>query len=197
MSVTAEAWVDVNAWERGWWSNCTNTFTEERKQLVYAKYMGLTVAYYNEKSHFGIRLGGKSVLDIGGGPVSLLLKCDAVRGKVVDPCRYPDWVYQRYAAADIAHEVMMGEDIVEAGYDEVWIYNCLQHVRDPAKILQNARRAAHVIRIFEWVNAKPHVGHPHMLSKVMLDRELRSDGRVEIVNQDVCRGVAYFGAFIC
>lgn len=194
--VTAEAWVGINGWERNWWDNCVNTFNEERKQFVYAKRMGLRVHTFGRKSQFGIITGNRSVLDIGGGPVSLLLKCDQVRGKVVDPCTYPAWVYQRYEAAGIEYEIKMGEDISETGYDECWIYNCLQHVRDPEKILQNARRVARMLRIFEWVDTPSSDGHPHTLTQAMLDKALGGNGRIDIVREEGCVGRCYFGAFV-
>lgn len=201
MSVVAEVvrpldWEAVNLWEREWWSNCTNTFNEERKQFVYAKRMGLRVQTFGKKSQVGLLTNDRKILDIGGGPISLLLKCDKVRGKVVDPCTYPTWVYQRYEAAGIAYEIKMGEDIDETGYDEVWIYNCLQHVREPEKILHNARRAARMLRIFEWTDTPVSDGHPHTLTRLMLDKALGMNGTAEIVREEGCVGRCYYGVFV-
>jgi len=67
-------WQQAQEWEFGWWGNCVNTYGEETKQLLYAARMGLT-AFHDGKSPFNFDLGGASVLDIGGGPSSLLLKC--------------------------------------------------------------------------------------------------------------------------
>ena len=54
--------------EKNFWNNCTNTFNEEVKQYSYATHMGLTVSKYN------IIIEPKRILDIGGGPCSMLLK---------------------------------------------------------------------------------------------------------------------------
>lgn len=187
------------AFEAAYWGDCTNTFDEEQKHYVYARLMGLT------RVGFSFDACGKSVLDIGGGPVSMLLKCTN-RGPsiVADPLmmRYPKWVRERYNTAGIPTPcAYRGEDLVAAfgnstQYDEVWIYNCLQHVDDPAKIIANARALAPVLRIFEWVNIPPHEGHPHMLTREKLDEWIDSRGSVAtLVGEGGCFGEAYFGVF--
>lgn len=180
----------AHQFERGFWGDCTNTFAEEDKQLMYAARMGLTVDYY------AINVGGKRILDIGGGPVSLLLKCNNLRfGMVVDPIRYPDWVYHRYTAKGVATLIADGENLAVTGFDEVWIYNVLQHCYDPAKIVANARRAAPVLRLFEWIDIPPYPGHPQMLTEQLLTQWVGSSGATEYVTEKNCYGTAFYGAF--
>lgn len=183
--------------ERSWWGDCGNTFGEECKQLSYANRMGLHGTQIDGKGPF-FRLGGRSVADLGGGPVSLLLKTvDAGRRLVVDPCDYPMWVRDRYAACGIRFEQKRAEDFrPRTGFDEVWIYNVLQHVIDPELIIQRARNAAKFIRIFEWIDIPPHEGHPHELNASTLDRWLSGHGSVEQMNENGCVGRAYYGSFI-
>ncbi len=136
-------WQKAQEWENNWWGSCANTYWEETKQLVYARKMGLTQFVSEGKIWFDLEK--KSILDIGGGPVSLLLK-----GKnpgncwVVDPCGYPDWVKKRYETANVAYHKIKGEDLSDISFtfvfDEVWIYNVLQHTDDPSKIIANARK---------------------------------------------------------
>src|SRR5271169_3785444 len=77
--------------EKNYWGDCTNTFLEEQKHFVQAKLMGITI------KGSGFEGDGKRILDIGGGPVSMLLKVKNLKlGMVCDPIRYPDWVYERY-----------------------------------------------------------------------------------------------------
>ena len=116
------AWEDDQKWEQNWWGDCLNTWGEEQKQRHYAKCMGLR-ELSNSQFSFYYDLGGKSILDIGGGPVSLLLKC-VNRGvsKVADPLNYPYWIEQRYRFASIKYTQEKGEDLLlDRGYDEVWI----------------------------------------------------------------------------
>ena len=135
--------------ESKWWGTCQNTYGEETKQLVYAKYMKL-VPTHDGNSPYSFDMEGKTVLDIGGGPCSMLLKCRNLKsGYVIDPCSYPLWVSLRYSMAKIKYARCNGEDVGEFKVDEVWIYNVLQHCKDPKKIIQRATESAPVLRIFE------------------------------------------------
>lgn len=181
--------------EASFWGDCTNTFHEERKHFVYASLMGI------KRQHWGFMVpGGSRILDIGAGPCSMLLKTHgAARRVVCDPLPYPAWVDMRYALAGI--EVMRGPGEAvhhrfagqsEKPFDEVWIYNCLQHVEDPKAILHNAMTLGGCVRIFEWIDIPAHEGHPHMLTKVGLDEWLQIDnGAVTELSHDGCFGRAY------
>lgn len=195
-------WDEDNEWERNWWGDCLNTFAEEAKQITYAHRMGLQMhvdKYFYEKWP-SYNLEGKNILDIGGGPASMLLKT-VNRGPsctVVDPCGYPAWTMNRYAAAGIRYIQQPGEERIYGPYfDECWIYNCLQHTMDPEKIIQNARASASVIRIFEWIDRLPCVGHPQTLTASALDRWLSGTGTTENMDgaENNCCGPAYYGVF--
>jgi hypothetical protein len=88
--------------------------------------------------------------------------------------------------------ICRGEDIYEEGYDEAWIYNCLQHTDDPELIIQNALRAAKTLRIFEWADIPPHEGHPIELSKEKLDRWIGKEGQTIQLGESGCFGKAYY-----
>jgi hypothetical protein len=177
-------------YEAAYWGDCTNTFDEEMKHFVYAKNMGI------EQKHYSLDARHKRILDIGGGPVSMLLKTINLKaGKVVDPILYPAWIYGRYDIKNIQTDCLGGEDIDETGWDECWIYNCLQHVVDPGRIIANARRAAPVIRLFEWIDIPPHTGHPHMLTEAALTAWLGRSGEVGYFNTQGCFGRAFYGVF--
>ena len=166
--------------EADYWGNCCNSIDEEIKQFFYAKLMSI-----DKYSPFSFSVNGKKILDIGGGPVSLLLKChDHGGSKVVDPIKYPKWTIDRYASNNIEYDQKPGEDVDEEGYDEVWIYNCLQHVIDPEKIINNAKKAAPVIRIFEWIDIPSHEGHPHELKEDKLNKWLGGKGSVGNIKYD-------------
>lgn len=174
--------------EKTFWGNCENTFHEETKQLEYAKYMGLDVVNTGAQTIIG-GMAGKRILDIGGGPVSLLLKTPLLkRAKVIDPLQYPTWIYHRYDAANIEWQIQYGEYILEEdnSFDEVWIYNVLQHTRNPEEIISRAKKIAPVIRMFEWIDIKPYPGHPQELTKKRLDAALNADGRTAVVENTNC-----------
>jgi len=175
-----------------YWGDCCNTFDEDQKHYVYAKYMGLDRKGYSFDVH------GKSIIDIGGGPTSMLLKTVNLgdRATVIDPIKYPDWTYDRYEAKGIKAIVMKGEDPVIAHfakeYDEAWIYNCLQHTDDPEKIIKNALSAANELRLFEWIDIPAHEGHPIELTKSNLDKWIGKEGKTIRLAESGCFGNAYY-----
>jgi len=194
-------WIDDQEWERRWWNGATNTLGEELKQLVYAKRMGLTT-FHDGKSPFNFDLKGALVLDIGGGPCSLLLKCVNVVGVVADPCDYPTWVMARYEAAGLLYVSAKGEELEEEGnvaaltpFDECWLYNVLQHTEDPDRVIANARKIGKIIRLFEWIDTGTAPGHPHNLTETWLNEQLGGFGKVEEMNENTATGKAFFGVF--
>lgn len=193
------SWTDDQTWEAKWWDDCTNTYSEQTKHLTYAYKMGLTTKAVNGKwPTYDVQ--NRSIIDIGGGPVSMLLTC-LNRGKcaVLDPLDYPDWVTLRYHQSGITVYKMKGEDFdIRKNsyiYDEAWIYNTLQHVEDPKAIIENAKAHANRIRIFEWLDMPPVIGHPHTLKEDELNTWLGHKGTVEFLNENNCYGKAYYGVF--
>jgi hypothetical protein len=183
---------DHQDYEAQYWGDCTNTFDEEQKHFCYAEFMGIPT------HHYSFDAGFRRIIDIGGGPVSMLLKCKRLlsESKVVDPLRYPEWTVARYRQKGILVDVRRGEDLdIRECYDEAWIYNCLQHTDDPELIINNALEVADTLRIFEWVNIPPHEGHPHELTKKFLDECIGSEGRVVHLNERGCVGEAYYNVY--
>lgn len=175
------------ALEKSYWGDCCNTFDEDQKHYVYGKYMGLT------QEHYSFNVSGARIIDIGGGPSSMLLKTRNLKeGLVVDPISYPEWTRARYALKNISVDVACGEDINHTGWDQVWVYNCLQHTIDPQKIIHNAKKSAKVLRLFEWVDVPAHDGHPHELTRNALDRWIGSHGKTIRLSERGCYGTAYY-----
>lgn len=215
-------WQEAQKWEADWWGNCVNTYGEETKQMTYASRMGLTeFMFHDGKSPYNFDLKGRSVIDIGGGPCSLLLKCVNVEGVVYDPLEVPVWILHRYMAAHISLIQCPGEaltsllsvddllDAPESDYpyledvidkvgrvDEAWLYNTLQHTQDPERVVQNARRCAKLIRVFEWIGTVENIGHPHILTEELLNEWFAGEGKVETLKgENTCNGTAYYGIF--
>jgi hypothetical protein len=185
--------------ELAFWKGCQNTYGEETKQLVYARYMQLHAMDLGGPGP-EVDLGGYSVIDIGGGPCSLLLKCrNTAMAVVVDPCGYPNWVAERYSLAEIEYVVEEGEAFLPKirpnSVDEIWIYNVLQHVSDPELVVRESRRCAKRIRLFEWLDLPPHPGHPHQLSSDELGLWLGTVGSSGLLNEGGAVGRAFWGVF--
>lgn len=191
--ISEKEWAEHNKWEKDWWKECQNTYSEQVLQDMYAKYMGLDQF---SGPRYSFNMAGKSVIDIGGGPVSLLLRCENLRrAVVVDPCPFPDWVYERYRLAGIEVVREPAEDVAfNKEFDEGWIYNCLQHVRSPGKVIRNAVASTHKIRVFEPLEIGIFPGHPHNLTKDALDNAFGKQGLVEERGGGPGQ-IFYFGAF--
>ena len=196
-------WHKAQKWELDWHGNCANSLNEELKQLVYADKMGLTFTP-NNKTPYNINMKGKSVLDIGGGAYSLLLKANNFKSAfVVDPLLkdHPEWVKQRYLSKQIYPVYCQGEMIDEFKpkfeiFDEIWIYNVLEHVEDPERVLLNARMFSKIIRLFEWIDTPSNIGHPQSLTENILNTWLDGKGKVEVINKNGAVGKCYFGVFV-
>ena len=195
-------WIKAQEWEKWWWGTCINSLFEEEKQIIYAKKMGLDLVG-NEKTPYVFDLHGASILDIGGGATSLLLKCVNFTGEVLDPLPMPEWVKERYHEAGIDLIQEKAEAILnevtfcdkEASYDEVWIYNVLQHTESPKMVIDNAKQLGKIIRIFEWLNTPISDGHLHTITKEQLNEWLGGEGKVEVMNTRPTIGIAYYGIF--
>jgi len=190
-------WERAQTEETAWWGDCVNTFQEETKQLDVAERLGLRAVtqHPQQRGRWPVYdLAGASVIDIGGGPVSLLLKTvGGQRLVVIDPAPYPEWVRLRYAAAGITYSPIPAEDLDATDFDEVWMYNVLQHVHDPAIVVANARAAARRVRFFDWVDTPPDDLHPHVLDPGELDRWFNGHGIVEYMAAHNAH--AYYGIF--
>lgn len=188
--------------ELNYWGDCANTHDEDTKQLAYAACMGLTVG------HRRVELVGQPrVLDVGAGPSSMLLKATG-RGRgcvAVDPLmgHFPRWVRNRYDAVGVMNFAASGEELPplkqmgSTKFDEVWLYNVLQHVEDPEKVVRNCRRAGRVLRVFEWVGIPAHEGHPHVLSSSDLERWSGSGGTLRSHHHEPSglHGTSWSGVF--
>lgn len=191
-------WKHAQSWELQWHGDCVNSLNEELKQLVYAEKMGL-ISSPTPKTPYNFDLNGISILDIGGGAYSLLLKCvnyddSAVADPLMD--KFPQWIRDRYESVDITPVCSTGEDL-EAPfvYSECWVYNCLQHTQDPKRVIDNALELGKVVRIFEWIETGTNIGHLHNLTEKDLNEWLGGEGKVENINRNGAVGKCYYGIF--
>jgi SAM-dependent methyltransferase len=123
-----------------------------------------------------LNLGSKTILDVGCGPVSLLLRAKHGGGLGVDPLLLSEETKAKYAAANVTLYHGKAEDFnPERRYDEGWIYNCLQHVEDPNKVMAMLLRSVDSVRVFEWIDMPIYEGHLHTLTVEQFERWLPTD----------------------
>jgi SAM-dependent methyltransferase len=190
MGLTRQEWEETHQhFESDWWGDCANTYGEETKQIAYAKVMGMDPGPWKGGDKWPTwDMGGRRILDVGGGPASMLLKCTGlVQGVVVDPCDYPAWTLARYDHHGIEVIKAPAEDALpdfrDTSFDGAWMYNVLQHVHDPRAIIEQMFRVAAVVRIFEWVETEPYLGHPHTLHVEDLQEWCGGPGRTVVLDE--------------
>lgn len=144
-------------------------------------------------------LKGKSVVDICGGPSSLLLRCfNFSKAVVVDPGNFPDYIVNRYKEAGIEVAKVPAELFVyEQPVDETWIYNALAHVYNPTAILLNAKSNSKTMRIIEGVNCGTNIQHPQNLLSEEFENVLGQKGKTIETNEPEPspRGQHFVGVF--
>jgi len=211
--VTRERWEQaIKAEDAGWDFHDKAMFTRHENggqhgQITYARHVKLFEHFGNSTSqenqfNYNERifdLGGKTIVDIAGGPNSLLLRCkNYKKAYIVDPGDFPDYITDRYRDRGIEIAKMPAEEFVyPEGVDEVWMYNALAHVYDPFKILLEAKSHSKTLRIMEGIHCGTNIQHPQDLTQEGFEKTLGVKGEV-VDPQDPPpspRGLHFFGVF--
>jgi len=172
-----DTWKEAQEHEATYWQNCLGmrAWGEFTKQELYGREMGLIEDYGDNGE---LDMHGLSVLDVGGGPVSMTLRCyNAGRLVVVDPCQWPKSVHRRYRNYGIEFVQARGEELdsvfegTDTKFPEVWMINVLQHVENPSLVLQQAMNRVSAdgkLRIFDWLYIPSDECHPHVLTPELI-----------------------------
>lgn len=144
-------------------------------------------AYIILRDHFNIDpendLVGKKILESGGGCYPSTYFCKGLKKVVnVEPLsdKFPENVKSRLNNANVECVSVGFEDYKgRSKFDEVWFFNVLQHVRDPYLQIENAKRIANVIRVFEPIDTAINNEHPHSFN-IQFFREQFPDAEVKM-----------------
>lgn len=119
-----------------------------------------------------------SVTDFACGPQSLLLTSPTLgRMVAVDPLEFLPADEATYREHGIERFVTPAEYYTGEPTNEVWMYNCLQHVMDWEATLRVAcRHAKDTLRLFEWIGVPTDDLHLHVLQEAELRRVLVAEG---------------------
>jgi len=164
------AWTAAQRAERAYWCPTDADAwvmrrAAEREQLaLYAGLLGITPD----------TIAGRSVLDLGCGPAGLTLTYapNLARAVAVDPLMFAAEDEARYARSGVRRVVEPAETFRAPNaerFDEAWLYNVLQHVMNPERVVETAQAHADTVRLFEWLHVPASVVHPHVLSAPRLD----------------------------
>lgn len=120
-------------------------------------------AYRKIFSYFGIDTNqhGKVIVEVGCGPYPAVLYCVNVKAVVFEPL----WTKPAYCEKDIEWKQMAFEDSGNLSADETWLFNVLQHVRDPELVIAKAKQVANTVRFFEPVDYPTCIYHPHTFTE--------------------------------
>lgn len=148
--IPVERWQEAQAGELEFWSGADRTDLARYLDRIYMAELGISAS----------AVAGLSVLDLGGGPMPMawLMQLPVSELTVVDPLPVST------PHDGLLRIQMAAEDYRGPSADEVWGYNVLQHVRDPAQVLRTAKdHAASRVRWFDWTDSKVEPHHPHSL----------------------------------
>lgn len=177
-----EQWKNANIAESNFWQIYTCEVDTLKHQEQYMDALGIRDDYFHAPDN-SLNMSGLNVLDVGGGPSSILLRTNKLRGNqhdgvnngvVIDPLMITEHHKLRYNYYGIEFIQDQSENIdqyySEKGYfDECFIYNCLQHVLDPIQILDKVTYISKRIRIAEPLNISTDSMHLHMFTKEYFD----------------------------
>lgn len=116
--------------------------------------------------------GGKTIIEVGCAGFPALHFCSGYeKGYLVEPM--PSENLLSIAGMHDRLEVVKQkfEDVEIKGADEIWLFNVLQHVKDPNLFLKKARELAPVVRFFEPVNWPTCSFHPHTFTYDYYERQ--------------------------
>ena len=158
-------WAADQDWERDWWGLhwAPHWDDEIKKQQTYFRLIGLPGD--------GADLGTREILDVGCGPVSMLQRTKHGPSVGVDPLAVTEETRARYVDAGVMFLNIKAEEMpTSRNFDEIWMYNCLQHTDSPAEIFKRVvacTRPGTAVRIFEWIDLGVCPGHPQNLTEKM------------------------------
>ena len=128
-------------------------------------------------------LKDKVIVEVGGGPRGSIhmTKGNFKRGILIEPLidRWPPNIRKDYE--DIGVEIIAApyEHLeIDTEVDETWFFNVIQHVLDPKKQLELAKKTSKVIRVFESIGSVTDIAHPHYITPETFTEVLGDFGKI-------------------
>lgn len=143
-----------------------NAQQEERKHHKGTLEDGVEHYHHSYKQYFeylqtSFDQKDKTIIEIGCADVPALYFCkDYKTGHIIEPMP-SDILIKLTRDKPIFMYAAPAEHMEFPKVDEVWLLNVLQHVIDPAVIIEKAKQAAKVVRFFEPINDGIDICHLH------------------------------------
>ena len=81
-----------------------------------------------------------------------------------------------------------GEDVDSTPFDEVWLYNVLQHVQNYKKVIEKCFECGRLIRVFEWVYTGIDGAHLNTFTPEQYDDLFKTEGSVVVPANNTTKG---------
>lgn len=124
-------------------------------------------SYMNIFNYLGMDFDqqGNRIIEVGCGGVPAVSFCQNVNGIVIEPIITPalGQIVDEHALFWIKSALEDMGRLPEG--DECWLFNVMQHVRDPEEFVWRCKKMAPVIRYFEPVDYPTCEYHPHTFSQ--------------------------------
>jgi len=155
MKISDEIWQQAQELERQF-----HTYPFDQGYEIYKN----SYRQYFQYLNIDTDLKGKSIIEIGSADYPALEYCtNYLISYVIEPMPSSHLVnLTRDKPIELIKQ--KAEDFIFPECDEVWLFNVLQHVQYPAKIIKKAKQAAKIIRFFEPVNYPTDKMHLHMFT---------------------------------
>jgi hypothetical protein len=150
-------------------------------ESFYDGYNHYEQSYRQYFQHLGIlNVSDRVIVEIGPADFPALAYVQHAKGSmIIEPM--PSEHLKRFG---IPINTGMAED-VEYEADEVWLFNVLQHVIDPHKIVERAKKQASVVRFFEPIDYGCDECHPWNLTEAMFREWFGDAVQIWEAGQDV------------
>jgi hypothetical protein len=154
--ITQQRWEEAQVGEKKFHDDVNN-------EESYANYKG-AYKYYFKYLDINSDLKGKSIIEIGPAKFAGLLYCENYdKSYIVEPTPY-DNIDSYYEGKNLEFIRELYEDCDSPKVDEVWIFNLMQHVKNPDELIEKAKKYAKVIRFFEPIDLPTNLEHPFTFS---------------------------------
>lgn len=136
----------------------------ESNEVAYEKWFNI-YSFYFRYLDINPNLNNKSIMEIGPARFSALLYCNNFSNSyIIEPTIYKD-SEKLYDEKPIKFIRETYEECDSPYVDEIWLFNVLQHIIDPDKFIDKAKKNCKIIRFFEPINTPIEVHHPHSFSQ--------------------------------
>lgn len=157
-SITQQRWEQAQVGEKKF-------HEQEAMEKSYEHYKNTFHYYFKYLGINSSDLEGKKIIEIGPARCAGLLYCENFgESYIIEPTVY-DGVQKYYDDKGIGIIRELFEDCDPPQVDEIWMFNLMQHVKDPDALIEKAKKYSKVIRFFEPIDLGTNLEHPFTFSE--------------------------------